>query len=384
MHNKHRIWFFYPSGPILTGQELASQMILDLLNNEKNLAFRIVKLAAFDRKRKYSFLYWLQFAASVGYACYQMLLSGINNNSVVYLNLSQSMKSLLIEGVPFVIVSIFNPCHRSVISLHGHFFMEWSPESNKAKLFIWILANSSKVTVLGESQKNKLIEWGLPQEKIQIVNNTCEEIIEGLPKKKGAHDAINLLYFGNLIEAKGYREYLMAILLLSSKYLKTKVNAVICGQFTETSLNGKENPKTVAWMNQIINEINKSLDIQISWTQGAYGAEKAKIFSDADILVFPSYYRVEAQPIVMVEGMAAGCAIVASSVGEIPSMLADGVGECMKDPSPENIANSIADLINTPDKLQKIQIAARERFESRYSRTIYANTWFNIFVALMR
>jgi glycosyltransferase involved in cell wall biosynthesis len=385
MPHKNNIWFFYPSGSRLTGQELASRLILELLRDDIDLNFRIVQLAAFDRERRWSAQHWFQFFASTVYACYQMLMTGVNRNAIVYLNLGQSMKSLLSEGVPFGLSGMLNSRRRSVISLHGHFFMEWSPMSIRGKLFRWTLTHSRKVTVLGLSQKEKLIGWGMPQEKIQIVNNTCEGFIEGLPEKKTSSSAINLLYFGNLIKAKGYREYLMALLLLSGMNLHIRVYAVMCGQFTKTSLYRRGTcTDPVEWTNEIIERINKSLSVRVCWTQGAYDDEKAKVFGEADILVFPSYYRVEAQPIVLIEGLAAGCAIIASSVGEIPAMLADGAGKCLKDCSPENLANSIYDLLNNPERLQDRQTAARAKFEAQYSRRVYANTWRHIFRELAK
>ena len=383
MPHKNNIWFFYPSGSRLTGQDLASRLILELLRDDIDLNFRIVQLAAFDRERRWSAQHWFQFFVSTVYACYQMLITGVNRNAMVYLNLGQSMKSLLSEGVPFGLSGMLNSRRRSVISLHGHFFMEWSPMSIRGKLFRWTLTHSSKVTVLGLSQKEKLIGWGMPQEKIQVVNNTCEEVIEDVPESRTSISVINLLYLGNLIEAKGYREYLMALLFLSQMKLYSKVNAVICGQFTKTSLDKREtysNP--VAWTSEIIAKINESLNVRVCRSSGAYGTEKAKVLGRADIFVFPS--KVEAQPIVLIEAMASGCAIIASSVGEIPTMLADGAGECLEDCSPENLANGIYALLNNPERLQDSQTAARAKFEAQYSRRIYANTWRHIFRELAK
>lgn len=383
MLHKKNIWFFYSSGQRLTGQELASLLILELLRDEIDYDFQIMQLPVFDRERKWSICYWFQVIATTVHACCQILVTGFNRNSVVYLNLGQSITKLLLEGLPFGLAGMLNHQRRSVISLHGHFFMQWSPMRIRGRLFRWILASSSKVTVLGLSQKEKLIEWGMPQDKIQIVNNTCEGTIEGLPRRKTLSSAINLLYFGNLIEAKGYKEYLMALLLLSKMRLDIRVYAVLCGQHTKTSLDSigtYSNP--IAWTNEMIAKINKSLHVNVRWIQGAYGAEKAKIFSRTDVIVYPS--RVEAQPIVLIEGMAAGSAIIASSVGEIPAMLADSAGECLKDCSPVYLANSIYKLINNSKLLQDRQISARTRFESQYSREVYANTWRHIFIELTK
>ncbi len=380
MSNKIKIWFFYPSGPRLTGQELASRLILDVFKDVEDIDFRIVKLVAFDRELRSSAKHWLKIAASMFNFFYQMVMSAVNRNSVIYLNLGQSIKSLLLEGVPFSIIGMFNPWQQSVISLHGHLFTGWSPGSIKGILFRWILGRSNKVTVLGPSQKAKLTRWGLAQKMIHIVNNTCEGVIENLQQKKNSITSVNLLYLSNIIETKGYREYLKALLLLSQMKLDRKVNAVMCGQFIKSSLEkGKNLSNAIAWTNKIIGMINDSSNVRIYWMKGAYGAEKANLYGRADILVFPSRYRVEAQPIVIIEGMAAGCAIIASSVGEIPTMLAADAGLCLNDCSPVNVANAIFNLVNNPQELRDKQKRARRLYESRFSRKVYAKKWRSIF-----
>jgi len=251
----------------------------------------------------------------------------------------------------------------------------------KAALLRMTLACASRVTVLGESQKEKLIEWGIPAEKIRVVDNTCEEFIEDLPEEKIPHDAVNLLYLGNLIEVKGYREYLEALLLLGGMGLNRKVNATLCGQIYKTSLDKHTNPEDLSgWTDDIIGKINRLDIIKVDWIQGAYGERKAQLFGEADIFVYPTHE--DAQPIVLIEAMAAGCAVIASDVGEIPSMLAGGGGESLSDCSARSLANSIKNLVNDPQALKDKQKKARKLFKVKYSRQIYADTWREIFQEL--
>ena len=378
MPRKNKIIFFYPSGPRLTGQELASRLILELLRDEGDIDFQIVKLAAFNREQMFSLRQWYQFISSAFFACYQMVLTIFKRNSVVYMNLGQSMKSLILEGMPFGITGMFNPWRRSVISLHGNFFMEWSPVCIRGFLFRWILARTNKITVLGPTQKFRLIQWGVPHEQINIVNNTCEAEIEKLTKIRMSTDAITLLYLGNLTERKGYREYLMALLQLIGMELNKKVYATICGQITRTSKErGVICPNTSEWIKEMMCRINSSSNVQVNWINEVYGEEKASLFSKSCVFVYPS--QEDAQPIVLIEAMAAGCAVIASSFGEIPFMLADGGGDCLEDCSPKNVALAILELINNPKKLLNRQVSARHRFESQFSRGVYTDIWKGIF-----
>ncbi|HLJ20536.1 MAG TPA: glycosyltransferase family 4 protein [Stellaceae bacterium] len=55
-----------------------------------------------------------------------------------------------------------------------------------------------------------------------------------------------------------------------------------------------------------------------------YGAAKGRFFQDLDVLLFPTRYANEAEPLVMLEALAAGVPVIASARGCIPDDLADG------------------------------------------------------------
>ena len=57
------------------------------------------------------------------------------------------------------------------------------------------------------------------------------------------------------------------------------------------------------------------------------GEKKERLLRKADFLVLPSYH--EGLPMVVVEAMAAGLAIVATPVGGIPEIVAPGVNGCL-------------------------------------------------------
>lgn len=62
-------------------------------------------------------------------------------------------------------------------------------------------------------------------------------------------------------------------------------------------------------------------------------AAKAHFFAEVDVFLFPSQYRFEAQPLVVLEAMAHGCALIVSNVGYIAELSGS-----------MNPAHSIADL----------------------------------------
>jgi glycosyltransferase involved in cell wall biosynthesis len=99
------------------------------------------------------------------------------------------------------------------------------------------------------------------------------------------------------------------------------------------------------------------------------------------IVVMPS--RSEGQPIVLLEAMAHGRAVVATSVGGIPDTLADGVEGILVPPQDgAALAAAVASLANDPQRLAAVAAAARRRAssvsaESGYERVaeLYERLW---------
>ena len=102
-----------------------------------------------------------------------------------------------------------------------------------------------------------------------------------------------------------------------------KVDAVLCGRLvaSEYSSGRVGEREAEKWIVERIERINRTERVRVRWVKGAIGSEKAALFRKADLFVLPTRYAVEAQPLVLLEAMASGCAIVTTSIGEIPTIL---------------------------------------------------------------
>jgi glycosyltransferase involved in cell wall biosynthesis len=93
----------------------------------------------------------------------------------------------------------------------------------------------------------------------------------------------------------------------------------------------------------------------------------ASIFSQLDLLVVPS--KEEAMGRVLVEAFAAGVPVVASAVGGIPEVVADGeTGFLVRDMTSDALASRIRELLNgDAEALPRISRNARRAWEERYT-----------------
>ena len=88
--------------------------------------------------------------------------------------------------------------------------------------------------------------------------------------------------------------------------------------------------------------------------------------SASDLFVLPS--ESEASPNVILEAMAAGLPVVASRVGGIPELVADGVtGHLVPPADPDALAAALLDLLDQPERGAAFGKAGRARIEQRYS-----------------
>ena len=87
--------------------------------------------------------------------------------------------------------------------------------------------------------------------------------------------------------------------------------------------------------------------------------EKRRLLGEASIMVAPNL-RGESFGLVVVEAMAAGCAVVASDVPAFRAVVGDAA-ELVPPGSPPDLANAIARLLSDPSAIEALGIAARNR-----------------------
>ena len=84
------------------------------------------------------------------------------------------------------------------------------------------------------------------------------------------------------------------------------------GMPVNARLGGPINDPSLAWR---ISQIAKRFPEHFRYDGAVYGAQKAAFFSEIVVFVFPTRYKNEAQPLVLLEALAAGCIIATISRG---------------------------------------------------------------------
>ncbi|MGB0743770.1 MAG: glycosyltransferase family 4 protein, partial [Opitutales bacterium] len=127
-----------------------------------------------------------------------------------------------------------------------------------------------------------------------------------------------------------------------------------------------------------LRSINQSSRVTAEWIPGATGKEKAKLFQSAHIFVLPTRYKVEAQPLAVIEAMAWGSAIITTAVGELPSTVDQGCASIIVKPTAESVAMHLERLIADDEYRLEIALAGLRRFSERFNRETYIDNWMEI------
>jgi glycosyltransferase involved in cell wall biosynthesis len=102
------------------------------------------------------------------------------------------------------------------------------------------------------------------------------------------------------------------------------------------------------------------------------------LMCEADIVVLPS--RVDGMPLVVLEALAAGKAVVASRVGSLPNMIADGESGFLCDPGDvEAFCDRVLLLVRDPELRHKIGLVGRKSIEQTHNAETMLQNYHELF-----
>jgi glycosyltransferase involved in cell wall biosynthesis len=153
---------------------------------------------------------------------------------------------------------------------------------------------------------------------------------------------------GRFTGAKGYEDMINAFQLLRESAPGPKLMMVGTG------------PKVETIKNQIAD-----LDLKQSVILTGEREDVPQLLALSD--VFASSSHREGLPLAVLEAMMAGLPVVATSVGDIPSVVTKETGVVVPPHHPELLAKALEDLLKDPQKRQAMGQAAYQRAMSEYS-----------------
>ncbi len=239
-----------------------------------------------------------------------------------------------------------------VLHLHAaqlHHFYRGLPRPLQA-LTRWVFSLPASCVVLGNAARRFVVdELGVPEDRVEIVINGVPEPTEArrIPVAGGMQ---RILFVGNLSERKGVSDLLQALALPG--FDRTRLEVVIAGGGDVEAYQAKARQLGV--------------DSFVQFSGWSDQRKVAQLMARADILVLASYD--EGLPLVILEALANGVAVVCSPVGEIPSVLTDRLNARFVHPGDlPGIAAGLQKVLQQPALRETLETNGRALYEQQFS-----------------
>lgn len=359
-----KVLFIAPLPPPITGQALASEVLLDGLR--KNFEVDVVNFnkGSFNQGINSIKRIWDVFLILI------RIKIKSRKSDLIYLTISQSVAGNIKDILTLLIC--FSKIKKTILHLHGGGIKNIVYDKYKL-LYIFnkkLLKKIGAVIVLGESLTN-IFNSFIPKEKIQIIKNFADDYLfierSKIFEKFADLKTIKILFLSNLIEGKGHYELLTAYSLLD-ECNQNQIEIHFAGNFNS-------NIEEKKFLEKL------SFYPRIFYHGPVFELKKQKLFFESHIFCLPTYYYYyEGQPISILEAYASGCVVVTTDHGGIVDIFKDKVNGFMVLKKDSNsIKKTLEYIIANRDLL--LEFALHNRFEAEmyYRKKIYLNNMLKIF-----
>ena len=358
MNSKQSVLIIGPFPKPISGVSLANKVVKGILKDSKTFSVDIIntsypnfeeKIGSFSLKKLF---FNLKINLKVG---------KVFNNNILYMTPGQTFFGILKYAFFILIGSLFKK--ELIIHVHGnHLGKQYSIlKGIKKKIFFYLLSKFNKGIVLSESLKSNLIPF-LPEKKIFVLYNFAEDFLfeENVVVDPSI---LKIAYLSNLMEEKGILYLLDALANLELHNITYE--AKIAGNIDE---NSKEK------IHQKLNKLNNTTYLGV-----VKGKAKKELLEWSNIFILPTFYKMEGQPISIIEALATGNAIITTTHAGIPDIINNNEnGFFIEEKNAKSIFNILKYLSNNLSQLEIIAHKNKKHFTDNFTIDKFGSELKNI------
>jgi glycosyltransferase involved in cell wall biosynthesis len=352
---RRRVLLVGPVPPPFHGGSVVTKMLLDSPLRER---FEFLHLDTTDRRGVENIgrldFGNLRLAAEHGARFLGMLLRSradlvclpVAQNSLGFLRDALFLAPSVLRRVPLVL-HFHNGAYRE--------FLRSAPAPVRT-LARALLGRAARAIVLGSTLR-PMLDGAVAADRIVVVPNGVPDLTGGHRVDRG-DGRMRILFLGNLIPAKGYIELLSAVRVLLGGGVDVEVT------FAGSVVDRNAHQRALATVGAAADRIRFA---------GAVGtSEKTALLRWADVLALPTYYENEAHPLVVLEAMAAGLAVVSTRHAAIPeTVVHQETGLLVEARDVDQLTGALRRLARDPALRERLGRAGRRRYLSTYT----VETW---------
>lgn len=217
-----------------------------------------------------------------------------------------------------------------------------------------VLRKYRKVVAVSQEVKQQLLSAGVREGKIHVIRNGIDlrPFNKAIPSLRDAFEPEGYLIvglIGRLSKEKGIDIFLQAASRILVDFPRAKFVAIG---------DGPDRDK----LNSIIDELNIREHASLLGRRD----DMPSVYASLDVMVSAS--RQEGLPMAILEGMASRLPLVATTVGEVPSVVLDGrTGVIVPPENVDLLASAILNLLQSAARRKQLGVAARKLIEDEFS-----------------
>ena len=347
MKEKKSILMIGPFPEPVSGVSLANQVVKNILSEDSyfEVDFINTSYSKFDEQ-----LGQFTFKKFFFYLSQNFKLVKIFSNKIIYITPGQTFYGILKYALFIILGSILKK--QLIIHVHGNYLKQEynSLRGLKRVVFYFLLSRFTKGIVLSNSLKDNLTPF-INESKIFCVPNFAQDY---LYKEEIflVDNELRIFYLSNLMKEKGIICLLKALKNLEESSIKYK--AKIAGNIDE---------KFSKEILKLINELEHTDYIGV-----VNGEAKKNLLAWGNVFVLPTFYKMEGQPISILEAMATKNVVVTTNHAGILDIFKDKVnGFLVHKNNIKSIQDILTYLAKNKSEIRKIATYNKEYFLENFT-----------------
>lgn len=231
----------------------------------------------------------------------------------------------------------------------------------------WLARRTDRIVGCSEGVRRVLLDMGMPPERtIAIPNGIRVEPFADADAQPFAQRIPGIVMVARFSKQKDHATLLRAVALLRDRGLTPPL-----------LLAGGGKARHRAPLEALARQLGIAEQVQFLGVH----RDVPGLLMRHQLCVLSTHY--EGMPLALIEGMAAGCAVVGSAVPGVREVIRDGVdGRLVPEGNPEALAETLQALLENPDASAQLGAAARATALRDYSRTRMNQAYEALFLAL--
>jgi len=347
MDSKISILLIGPFPGPLSGVSIANQVVSEVLIDDSQFEVDLINTSysRFDEEiGKFS------FKKTFFYLALYLNIFKIFKHKIIYITPGQTFYGILKYGFFIILGSIFRK--ELILHVHGNHLGEEYKSLNgiKKNIFYCLVSRFSKGIVLSDSLKHNLTPF-IDQGSVFCLPNFAQDYLYEEDKNL-VNDELRIFYLSNLMKEKGIICLLKALKNLEKYNItyKAKIAGNIDEKFSKEIL-------------QLLNELENTKYVGV-----VNGEAKKNLLKWGNIFVLPTFYKMEGQPISIIEAMATKNVVVTTNHAGILDIFKDKVnGYLVKKNSIKSIQDILTYIAINKSEIEKIATYNKEFFLENFT-----------------